>query len=152
MLGDVPARPGKAVVLDAIGNQLGMAVAEWLADRGWRVEVVSADMFVGQGLTATMELTPWQQRACAKGIVFLPQVDVERIDDRTVLGLDHFDRRPMQITDVDLIVSIVHEVPDEDLYFALKASGKRVFRVGDCVAPRSMSQAILEGYRAGLEL
>jgi 2,4-dienoyl-CoA reductase (NADPH2) len=140
------------VVLDAIGNQLGMGVAEWLADRGWRVEVVSADMFVGQGLTATMELTPWQQRACAKGIVFLPQVDVERIVGRTVLGLDHFDRRPMQITDVDLVVSIVHEVPDEDLYFALKESGERVFRVGDCVAPRSMSQAILEGYRAGLEV
>jgi mycofactocin system FadH/OYE family oxidoreductase 2 len=152
MRGDVPSQPGTAVVLDAIGNQLGMGVAEWLADRGWRVEVVSADMFVGQSLTATMELTPWQQRACAKGIVFLPQVDVERIVDRTVLGLDHFDRRPIQITDVDLVVSIVHEVPDEDLYFALKESGERVFRVGDCVAPRSMSQAILEGYRAGLEV
>jgi hypothetical protein len=79
-------------------------------------------------------------------------MDVERIAGRTVLGFDRFDRRPMQITDVDLVVSIVHEVPDEDLYFALKESGERVFRIGDCVAPRSMSQAILEGYRAGLEV
>jgi pyruvate/2-oxoglutarate dehydrogenase complex dihydrolipoamide dehydrogenase (E3) component len=152
MLGDVPSRPGKAVVLDAIGNQIGMGVAEWLADRGWRVEVVSADMFVGQGLTATMELTPWQQRACAKGVSFLPQVDIAGVGDRTVLGFDHFDRRPIPIADVDLVVSVAHEVPDEDLYFALKESGARMVRCGDCVAPRSMSQAILEGYRAGVEV
>jgi mycofactocin system FadH/OYE family oxidoreductase 2 len=150
MRGEVPDQPGKAVVLDGIGNQLGMGVAEWLADRGWRVEVVTGDMFVGQNLTASMELTPWNQRAAAKGVVFVPQVDVERIAGRTLTGLDRFDRTPMQIPDVDLVVSVVHEVPDEDLYFALKESGERVFRVGDCVAPRSMSQAILEGYRAGL--
>ncbi len=28
----------------------------------------------------------------------------------------------------------------------------RVFRAGDCVAPRYMSHAILEGYRAGREV
>ena len=31
-------------------------------------------------------------------------------------------------------------------------TGQRVFRAGDCVAPRYMSQAILEGYRAGREV
>ena len=150
MQGEVPGQPGTAVVLDAIGNQLGMSVAEWLADRGWRVEVVSADMFVGQGLTATMELTPWNQRAAAKGIAFRPQIDFERIAGGTMFGRDHFDQKPVEITDVDLVVKVGHERPDEDLYFALKESGERVFRVGDCVAPRSISQAVLEGYRAGL--
>lgn len=150
MQGEVPGRPGTAVVLDALGNQLGMSVAEWLADHGWRVEVVTADMFVGQGLTATMELTPWNQRACAKSIAFRPQIDVERIAGRTVIGRDHFDHTPVQMAEVDLVVRVGAEVPDEDLYFFLKEAGERVFRVGDCVAPRSIGQAILEGYRAGL--
>jgi hypothetical protein len=38
------------------------------------------------------------------------------------------------------------------LYFALKESGIRVLRAGDCVAPRYLSHAILEGYRAGREV
>jgi mycofactocin system FadH/OYE family oxidoreductase 2 len=152
MRGEVPDRPGKAVVLDAIGDPVGMGVAEWLAAHGWQVEVVTGDMFVGQRLTATNELAPWHQRAAAKGILFRPQVDFDRIAGRTVMAVDHFDRAPVPIPDVDLVVRVVHEAPDEDLYFALKESGERVFRAGDCVAPRTMSQAILEGYRAGREV
>jgi len=114
--------------------------------------VVTGDMFAGQRLTATMELTPWNQRAAAKGIVLRPQVDVERTSDGTLTALDHFDRTPVPVEAADLIVAVAHEVPDEDLYFTLKEAGERVFRAGDCVAPRTMSQAILEGYRAGREV
>jgi len=152
MAGNVSAAPGKAVVLDAIGNQVGMGVAEWLAERGWRVEIVTSDMFAGQGLTATMELSAWYLRASAKGIVLTPQLEVERVEGRTVVAVDRFSRAPVCIEDVDLVVEIAHEVPDEGLYFALKESGKRVFRAGDCVAPRTIGQAILEGYRIGREV
>ena len=153
VMGDeVPDPPGKAVVLDAIGDQVGMEVAEWLAGRGWRVEVVTSDMFVGQRLTASMDLTPWNQRAAAKGIAFRPQVAVEKVAGGAVMGVDCFDRRPIRIDGVDLVVSVAHEVPDDDLYLTLKQAGYRLFRAGDCVAPRYMSQAILEGYRAGREV
>ncbi len=151
--GQVPeSKGGKAVVLDHIGDQLGMGVAEWLADHGWRVEVVTSDMFVGQRLTASLELTPWNQRSCAKGIVFRPQIDVRQVTARTLIGFDHFDHREIRIEAVDLVVDVSHEVPNETLYFALKRAGLRVFRAGDCVAPRYLSQAILEGYRVGLEV
>jgi len=66
--------------------------------------------------------------------------------------VDIFDRTPIRIDKIDLLVYITAEVPDEALYFALKADGRQLYRVGDCVAPRSMSQAILEGYRAGREV
>ncbi len=150
--GAVPEQPGKAVLLDQIGDQVGMGVAEWLADHGWEVVVVTSDMFVGQRLTATMELTPWNQRACAKGITFQPQVNVVRFEGQTLIGSDIFDRTPVHIEAITLIVNVTHEVPNEALYFALKEAGYRVYRAGDCVAPRYMSHAILEGYRAGREV
>lgn len=150
--GEVSATPGKAVVLDAIGDPVGMSVAEWLSGHGWQVEIVTSDMFVGQRLTASLELTPWNQRAQAKGIVFRPQFDVEQVTARSVIGVDRFDRRQGEITDVDLVVTVTPEFPNETLYFALKHAGQRVFRAGDCVAPRYMSQAILEGYRVGREV
>ncbi|MFO1119130.1 MAG: hypothetical protein U1E38_03035, partial [Rhodospirillales bacterium] len=152
MAGELSAPPGKAVVLDAIGDEKGMGVAEWLCDHGWQVEVVTRDMFAGQRLTASQELTPWNQRAAAKGIAFRPQVAVQTVDGSSVSGIDAFDRTPVVIDGVDLVVPVAHEVPDEDLYFALKDAGVRVFRAGDCVAPRSMASAILEGYRAGREV
>ncbi len=152
MRGEAPAGPGKAVVIDAIGDQVGMGTAEWLAARGWTVELVTPDMFAGQRLTATQELTPWNQRAAAQGIVLTPQIEVARAAAGTVVGLDIHDRRPVHLTGVDLIVRVAHEVPDETLYLTLKESGMRVFRAGDAVAPRSLSQAILEGYRAGREV
>jgi mycofactocin system FadH/OYE family oxidoreductase 2 len=150
--GEVPDQPGKAIVLDGIGDFVGMGVAEWLADHGWQVEVISADMFIGQRLTASMELTPWNQRASAKGVVFRPQIDVEEVTARTVIGRDHFDRHEVRIDDVDLVVDVSHEIPNEGLYFALGRVGLRVFRAGDCVAPRYLSHAILEGYRVGREV
>lgn len=152
LAGQVPAKPGKAVIIDQIGDYVGMSVCEWLFDRGWQVEVVTSDMFVGQRLTASLELTPWNQRAAAKGIIFRPQIEVERVSENMLHGVDIFDRTPVEIAGIDLLVSITAEVPDEALYFALKADGRPLYRVGDCVAPRSMSQAILEGYRAGREV
>jgi 2,4-dienoyl-CoA reductase (NADPH2) len=152
MRGEVPATPGRAVVLDTLGDQVGMAVSEWLAERGWQVEVVTRDMFVGQRLTASLELTAWNQRAAARGIVFRPQFDALEVTAHGVIGVDHFDHREIRLDEIDLVVDVSPELPDETLYFALKKSGLRVLRAGDCVAPRYLSHAILEGYRAGREV
>ena len=152
MLDKTPTQPGRAVVLDTLGDPVGMGVSEWLAERGWQVEVVTRDMFVGQRLTASLELTAWNQRAAARGIVFHPQFDTRTVTARGVIGVDPFDGRELRIEDLDLVVDVSPETPDESLYFALKQSGLRVLRAGDCVAPRYLSHAILEGYRAGREV
>ena len=47
-----------------------------------------------------------------------------------------------------VLVHCGHRLPDEDLY--LTAPGTP--RVGDCVAPRSVLEAVLEARRAALEL
>ena len=129
-----------------------MAAAEWLNQRGWQVEVVTGDMFVGQRLTASLELTAWNQRAAARGVALRPQFEVLEVTARSVIGVDRFDRQEIRLDDIDLVVDVAPEVPDEALYFALKASGARVIRAGDCVAPRYLAQALLEGYRAGREI
>ena len=149
LAGAAPQPPGKAVILDEAGDHPAMGAAEWLAGRGWQVEIVSEDMFIGQRLTATLELTPWNQRAPGQGIVFRPQLEVRRVVGRTIIAVDRFGRAEICIPEVDLVVSAAYEVPDEALYFALKQAGQRVYRAGDCVAPRRLGQAILEGYRVG---
>lgn len=144
--------PGLAVILDEVGDQAGANAAEWLADKGWQVNIVSKDMYVSQRLAQTNEIVPWKQRAPHKNVTFLPQHDPTHVAAETVRGVDLFDRSAWQIDNVSLVISATHELPEDTLYFDLKSAGYNVTRIGDSVAPRQLSHAILEGYRAGYEV
>src|SRR4051794_9427478 len=60
---------GDVVVIDEIGFHHATSVAELLADRGCRVEIVTPGMVVGQDLGITLDMENWWMRAHAKGIV-----------------------------------------------------------------------------------
>jgi hypothetical protein len=38
---------------------------------------------------------------------------------------------------------------EDSLYFSLKGKVKELYRIGDCVAPRKVDMAILEGDKVG---
>ena len=140
----------RALVLDEAGDHAGMGTAEWLVDNGWEVTVVSHDMFVGQRLTATMELTPYNQRAAGAGtgkcIQLRPQVEVQRIGNGRVEGVDIYSRAPITF-EAELIVDVSYEVPRAGL-----TTDEDAPAAGDAVAPRRIGQAILEGHRLGRSL
>lgn len=139
----------RVVVVDEAGLPRGASAAEVLADLGCEVTIVTGDMFVSPQLTATQDLALWYQRALLKGIQFLPQTMVRRVEDRTVVIADRFSQEERALQEVDTVVLALHRLPRQDLYHALKAQGVEVYRAGDCVAPRKISQAVLEGNRVG---
>ena len=144
----------RAIVLDEAGDIAGMGCSEWLVDDGWEVTVISGDMFVGQRLTATMELTPYNQRAHGAGtgkcIALRPQVEVQRVSRGKVEGVDLYSRAPVTF-EGELIVDVSYEVPRADLWTdgTGAAADGDVRAAGDAVAPRRIGQAILEGHRLG---
>jgi mycofactocin system FadH/OYE family oxidoreductase 2 len=139
-------RVPRALVLDEAGDHAGMGTAEWLVGDGWEVTVISHDMFVGQRLTATMELTPYNQRAAGKNIRLRPQIEVQRIGNGRVDGVDIYSRAPLTF-EAELIVDVSYEVPREGL-----TADEDALSAGDAVAPRRIGQAILEGHRLGRSL
>ena len=60
---------GDVVVIDELGFHHATSVAELLADRGCKVEIVTNGMVVGQDLGITLDMENWWMRAGAKGIV-----------------------------------------------------------------------------------
>jgi 2,4-dienoyl-CoA reductase (NADPH2) len=54
------------------------------------------------------------------------------------------------VIDAASVVDCGHRLPDDSLYVELGDPG--IPRVGDCVAPRSVLEAVLEGRRAALRL
>ena len=153
---------GQVIVLDELGFHHATSVAELLADRGARVEVITNGMVVGQDLGITLDMENWWIRANAKGIVqsteLVPMgVSVDEGGTKTV-EFQHHPTGQMRSRTPDWVVLAVPADPVEELYLelsgdeSLRAAGVGVERVGDCVAPRRAHAAIIEGERVGAGL
>jgi mycofactocin system FadH/OYE family oxidoreductase 2 len=151
LAGGGPAEDDTVVVIDELGFHQATSVAELLADRGCRVEVVTNGMVVGQDLGITLDMEGWWMRATTKGIVQSTDLVPMGIDGRT-LHLLHHPTGVMRDVAPDWVVLAVPAAPVEWLYQDLKAAGVRVERVGDCVAPRRAHAAVIEGERVGAAL
>jgi 2,4-dienoyl-CoA reductase (NADPH2) len=139
---------GDVVVVDEIGFHHATSVAELLADRGCRVEIVTPAMVVGQDLGITLDMEQWWMRASAKGIVQSTDL-VPMGFDGTTLTLLHHPTGAEVTRAPSWVVLAVPATPVEWLYHDLLAAGVRVERAGDCVAPRRAHAAVVEGERAG---
>jgi NADPH-dependent 2,4-dienoyl-CoA reductase/sulfur reductase-like enzyme len=142
---------GDVVIVDEIGFHHATSVAEVLADRGCRVEIVTPGMVVGQDLGITLDMENWWIRAGEKGIVQTTDL-VPMGMDGTTLDLLHHPTGTTVLRRPDWVVLAVHPNPVEWLYHDLKNAGVSVERVGDCVAPRRAHSAVIEGERAGARI
>ncbi|MFH0821152.1 MAG: FAD-dependent oxidoreductase, partial [Pseudomonadota bacterium] len=140
----------RVLLLDGDGHHKATATAEYLADLGRKVDIMTSEPFVGMDLAGTGDLYLTRQRLLQKGVSFLPDRTVLEIDGTTLLVADKFTEKESTVTGYDTVVSIMGNIPDETLYLELKGHGMKVLRAGDCVAPRRIDMAVLEGNRAGL--
>ncbi|MGQ0840181.1 mycofactocin system FadH/OYE family oxidoreductase 2 [Actinokineospora sp.] len=147
---------GDVVVVDDLGFHQATSVAELLADRGARVEIVTAGMVVGQDLGVTLDLENFTRRAHSKGIrqatdlVVMAAADA---DGGLALTLLHHPTGESAERRCDWVVCATHQRPEDELWRALR--GERAFevhRAGDCVAPRRAHAAVVEGHRAAVAL
>ena len=139
---------GDVVVIDEVGFHQSTSVAELLADRGCTVEVITNGMVVGQDLGITLDMENWWMRASAKGITQTVELVPMGMDGVTLSLLHHPTGTNVTRTP-DWVVLATHASPVEWLYLDLKAAGRSVERIGDCVAPRRAHAAVVEGERAG---
>ena len=119
---------GDVVIFDELGFHQATSVAEVLADRGCRVEIVTPGMVVGQDLGITLDMENWWIRAGEKGIVQSTDLVPMGIEGRTLQLLHHITgtevtRQP------DWIVLSVNANPVEWLYHDLDG-GRRERRAG----------------------
>jgi len=138
----------RVVIIDETDSHGLLSVAELLANEGHAVEIVTEDWYVGRDLVATHDMVPWLQRVMAHGVVMTPHTSVTRIEPGHVNVTDRFIEGERAIA-ADAVVLGVYEQPAQELYYALKGRIPRLYRAGDCVAPRRIEQAILEGRQIG---
>jgi 2,4-dienoyl-CoA reductase-like NADH-dependent reductase (Old Yellow Enzyme family) len=142
---------GRVLLIDGTGLWEGAGTAEFLANGGAEVVVVTAAAAVGAALeTANRHL--FHQRAAAAGIRMRPHTTFAGCTDGTVVLRDVYTGELSEVPGVDLIVPSVGRRSEEELYlgWAARADAREVHRVGDCVAPRLLREVIRESYEFGL--
>ncbi len=140
------------VVIDQDGGWKGSGIAEFLADRGSRVEVVTDALYVAPRLSVTNDLWFLYQRLLSKGVSLSPQSVVDEIGDHRLVVRNVFSQEKRVIEGVDTVVLAPSNLPNDELYFALRGKIKALYRIGDCVHPRDVASAIWEGNQVGRSL
>ena len=155
--GKVP--PGERVlVFDCEGYFTGPGIAEKLAADGLRVEIVTPFERVAPVCDETLEGPLVRRHLHDVGVRQRTGVLLTAIETGGVKAHDEFDE-PLEL-DADAVVLVTQRLSSESLYLALKADAdalreegiEGVYRIGDCVAPRVISEAIFDGHRLAREI
>jgi dimethylamine/trimethylamine dehydrogenase len=151
--------PGRRVaVYDAEGYFVGPGIAELLANEGFEVDLVTSLDVVSPISDLTLEGPMLRQHLHETGVTVHPGVTVLAVEPDRASGEDGFEE-PWSI-ETDGIVLVTQQVSDDALSrdlendpAALEAAGiEAVYRIGDCVAPRMVSEAIFDGHRLAREI
>jgi mycofactocin system FadH/OYE family oxidoreductase 2 len=151
VLSGEPIEGQRVVVVDETDSHGVLSAVELLARAGKNVEVVTEDFYVGRDLVATHDLVLWKQRVLPSGVIMTPHTSVVRIEPGKVIVVDRFAEGERELI-ADVVVLGTYERPSQELYMGLKGHVPVLFRIGDCVAPRRIEQAILEGRKVGEEV
>jgi hypothetical protein len=87
-----------------------------------------------------------------KGVKFFPDRIVLEIRDNTVVVADKFTEIVGTVGGYDTLVLAMGNIADDKLYNELKGRLPVIHRIGDCVAPRRLDMAILEGNKVALSI
>ncbi|XYQ94556.1 dimethylglycine demethylation protein DgcA [Pseudomonas syringae] len=173
---DGKVAPGKNVlVYDTICEFTGMSVADFLADKGCQVEIVTDDIKPGVAIGGTSFPT-YYRSMYPKEVIMTGDMMLEKVyreGEKLVAVLENEYTGAKEERVVDQVVVENGVRPDEAIYYALKegsrnkgqididalfaiqpqpslsepGDGYLLFRIGDCVAQRNTHAAIYDGLR-----
>ena len=139
------------VVADWRSDWIGVGLAQMLAETGCHVRLAVNGLHAG-------ELMPWYVRdmAAAKlhklGVETIPYARLYGADADTVYLQHTASEEAILIEGVDTLVLSQGHTPEMGLLEELEECDATVIGIGDCLAPRTAEEAVLEGLKAGWAL
>ncbi len=150
---------GRIVVYDCDGYIVGSCLAEKLAADALKVVLVTPFEQASPISHEMLEALFVRRRLHDVGVEVLTETLLDSLGPQRVLGIGPFGR-PVEI-EADSVVVVTQRLARDDLYKSLRAMPaermssdgiEAVYRVGDCVAPRLLGDAIFDGHRLAREI
>ncbi len=137
--------PEKVVV--AGGGAIGCEVALHLAEWGHKVSIVEMTDRVGsqyEAMTRKLIL----ERLRSHGVEVLTNHRITGYREGRLSCLSGVEQEPLSL-EAPAVVLALGTCPEDRLFAPLCSAGLEVYRIGDCLEPRSIKEAILDGARVG---
>ena len=146
----------RVCLIDYDGHQRATATAEFIANQGKKVDMITSSLFICAELGPTQDLYSARQRLLQKGVTFTPDIAVMEVGGeagaKTVKGFNVYSNVWFDWGPYDSLVLVMGQQVDDDLYMSLKGKVPELYRIGDCVSPRKVDMAIWEGHKLGREI
>jgi 2,4-dienoyl-CoA reductase-like NADH-dependent reductase (Old Yellow Enzyme family)/thioredoxin reductase len=131
------------------GELVGCETAEFLADQGKQVTVMrrGAEMATSVGPS---NRAFFLSRLLDKGVTLLREVKYDSVGpEGVVITTRDGEERTIE---ADTVVLAAGSVADTSLYDAVKNKVAEVYSIGDCVEPRTIRDAVSEGFGTGQKI
>lgn len=151
VLGGAEVPLGRVVVADWRCDWIGLGLAELLSRGGRRVTLGVDGYMAGQRLQQYVR-DVMLAAASRAGVDILPTVRLFGYDGRAVYFQHVLTGEAVIVDDVAALVIAQGHEPVTDLLDALEGYPGEVHAIGDCLAPRTVEEAVLEGLRVASEL
>ena len=130
---------GSVIVFDPIGGPIGVAMAEQL---GRRAVLITQDNIAGNELSRTGDLAPANVRLAQGAVQIERRTLLRAVNPDHVIVEDKYTGERRRI-DCVAVIDCGFRLPTDPI------SGAHI-AAGDCVAPRTIYEAVLEGRRAAI--
>lgn len=118
----------KVLIIDHLGDHQTTSTAEYLAELGKSVHILTPSLFVGMELGPTQDLFMSRQRLLQKGVVFTPDIAVIEIRGVEVYGVNVYTNEEKLFSGHDTIVLAMGNEAEDSLYFSLKGKIEEIYR------------------------
>jgi NADPH-dependent 2,4-dienoyl-CoA reductase/sulfur reductase-like enzyme len=132
-------------------HEQSLGTADFLADKGRKVEVLIRALYAGSELDATT-LAIVYIRLARKGVTLTPLTRVKEIGKNTVVAAHVLSRAERRIEGVDTVIYAHIGRSDNALYRELKAEVKEIYDIGHCHSPRKLQDSIWDAARVARQL
>jgi 2,4-dienoyl-CoA reductase-like NADH-dependent reductase (Old Yellow Enzyme family)/thioredoxin reductase len=144
---------GRVVVADWRGDWVGLGVAELLARNGHHVRLITTCRAPGEYLQFYLR-DRWAGVLGSLGVEIIPYARLFGFDGDTAYCVQTAMNEPIVLENTDSVVMCLGHTPDARLEDALQALRPPfdVKIIGDCLAPRTAEEAILDGLVVAREI
>ena len=131
------------------GELVGCETAEFLVDQGKQVTVMRRGSEMATSVGPSNRAF-FLSRLLDKGVTLLREVRYDGISaEGVIITTRDGEERTIE---ADTVVLAAGSVPDTALYDAIKDKVSEAYHIGDCVEPRTIRDAISEGFRTGQKI
>jgi mycofactocin system FadH/OYE family oxidoreductase 2 len=141
----------KVVIADWKGDMPGVGLALYLKDQGCNVDLYSTAYQIGDTIQPKVRDTILTQ-LYLKEIPMKAHFKLKKAETNKVIFENIYTGQELVKDQVDTLVLATGHIQCSDLYMDLKDRVPNIHRIGDCLVPRTVEEAILEGLETAAKL